>query len=91
MIVTYTPEMHEQRPQHADGDVRLSYNGGFYFVTTPLTLKTSRSVKFLETLTTDMLVKAAQYKAGWHRYQVTQTGMKALESQYTFAMACLLS
>jgi hypothetical protein len=89
-IKCYTPEMGEAQPINADGEIRMSYSGKYYFIKTPLSFKTNRSIKHLETFTPESLTAAAQDKVGWNFYQVTECGLSELEKKYTFSMECLL-
>jgi len=88
MIRSYLPELGEPKPANTVGDVR--YGGpGHYTLKTPLELK-GRGIKNVATLKPDDLTDAAQGKAGWHQYWVSELAMATLEKQYDFAREALL-
>lgn len=85
----YYPEMNEARPADTEIDARMSYNGRKWLLKTPLTLK-GRGISFVEVLRADELTAAAQHKAGWNEYRVTEKAFEKLDSQYRISSEFLL-
>jgi hypothetical protein len=77
----YYPEMHETRPADSQIEARLGHYGRHWYISTPLVLK-GRGIRYLRTLTPEMLTPAAQRKAGWHEYEVTERAMQKLDAEY---------
>lgn len=87
-ITSYTPEMGDKKPL-AQMEVDYCYGGG-HRITTPLTLKTGRSIRFERTFTASDLTDYGQYQIGWNVYYVTDKGLEMLEAQYTISREVLL-
>lgn len=85
----YYPEMNQARPENTEIDARLSYTGRHWIIKTPLTLK-GRGIKFEEVLKAEQLTEAAQHKAGWNEYTVTQKAFDKLDAQYKISAEFLL-
>lgn len=88
MMKTYHPEMHEAKPA-AQIEASLSHYGKHWFIKTPLALK-GRGIVHQRTLTAEMLAPAAQDKAGWHQYKVTEAAFERLCETYDVAVETLL-
>lgn len=88
-LLGYYPEMNQAKPI-AQGEVSLSHYGKHYFIKTPLTLKTNRSVTLINVLTSAQLVPQAQHKVGWNEYKVTEKAMESLKNKYNFSYEFLL-
>lgn len=86
----YHPEMNQARPENTEIDARLSYTGRHWNLKTPLTLKKARGIKFDGVLKAEELTEAAQHKAGWNEYTVTQKAFDKLDAQYKISAEFLL-
>ena len=73
---TFCPEMGEVRAADAVIDASHSFGGG-WAIKTPLTFA-GRGVKFLGALKASRLTEAAQHKAGWNEYRVTEKAFKTI-------------
>jgi hypothetical protein len=89
MVISYTPEMGQKRPDDAEIDAQLSHYGKHYFLDTPLTLS-GRGVLYLCTYSPEQLTGPGQRKAGWHHYKVTIAAYERICEQYTVAYESLL-
>lgn len=86
---SYTPEMGQKRPADTQIDASIGHYGG-WFLHTPLTLK-GRGITFRGTTEASTLVPAAQHKAGWNNYKVTDLAFEKLSREYRISMESLLS
>lgn len=85
----YYSEMGQTRPADTQIDASLCHYGKHYYLKTPLQLK-GRGIVHQNTLTAEELTPAAQYKAGWNEYRVTQAAFRKLDSQFKISMEFLL-
>lgn len=85
----FYPEMGETPPIETQIFASLAHYGEHWFLSTPLRLK-GLGITHRRTLVASELTPAAQHKAGWHEYLVTERAFRKLETQYAIAVEALL-
>ena len=87
-LLTYYPEMGEKEPK-AQIEASMSYDGRHYFLYTPLTLS-GRGVEHLGVYQAKDLVRQAQHKVGWNKYQVTRNAFDRFKAEHAVSYEILL-
>lgn len=91
-VQNYKPEMGETKPE-ANCELRQCFISGYHYIVTKVSLELNRSIKLLKTYRSEDLTPYAQDKVGWHKYRVTEHGLKMLlkNKDLTFSREVLLT